>query len=267
MRFATIRIPIGKRVTFREARQSGLLLWPGSGGCIICWFMPAKPFYIEDWWPVVAVTLVALIAFILAVIALLRSRAGGRRGGWHRIRQAGFSLLSLASFAVFGLGSLLILQFRDYHTLTEWEVVGRVKCGPQEKSRMFPLHLTLLANGKDRATHVLDVYGDRWKIGADVIEWKPFMRHLGLTRSFRLARLDGIYHREQDYLERPVTIRRLGAGSDKVWVRLHGGNRPWPYRCFVRSAYTTTISMAPDTDTAYDVVSQKLGLGLRKVDY
>ncbi len=225
--------------------------------------MPAKPFYIEDWWPVVAVSLVALIAFILSVIALLRNRAGRRRSGGHAV----FTIVGFAAFAVFGLGSLLILQFRDYHTLIEWEVVGRVKCGPRGKSRMFPLHLTLLADGKDRATHVLEVYGDRWKIGADVVEWKGFMRYLGLTRSFRLARLDGIYDREQDYLERPVTIRRLGAGSDKVWVRFHKGNRPWPYRYFVRSAYTATISMTPDKDTAYDVVGQKLGLGLRRVDY
>lgn len=228
--------------------------------------MSAKPFYIEDWWPVLALTVVALVIFTIAVISLLRSRARGR-GGRHAIRQWLLVIVGIASFGLFGTGSLVILQFRDYHTLVEWEVVGRVKCGAQNKSRMFPLHFTLLANGQDQSTRILEVYGDQWKIGADVVEWKSFMRHLGLTRSFRLARLDGVYNRERDYLERPVTIERLGAGSDKVWVRFHKGHRPWPYCYFIQSVYTTNVSNRPVVDTLYDVVAQKQGLALRKVDY
>ncbi len=228
--------------------------------------MPAKSFYIEDWWPVLAIAAVALIVFILAVIRFLASRDPRQGGGRKRLRQVVLAGLGLASLVVAGAGTLLLLQFRDYHTLIEWEVVGRVKCGAQARSGMFPLYFTSLAGGQDRATRVFEVYGDGWKIGTDVVEWKPFMRHLGLTRSFRLARLDGTYDRERDYLERPVTIKRLGAGSDKVWVRFHKGQRPWPFCYFIQSVYTTDVSNRP-VGALYDVIGQKQGLALRKVDY
>ena len=238
--------------------------------------MPAKPFYFEDWWLVLVLTALALIVLVLVTIGTLRSRRGpigsgdngGRgRGGRWLLGQSVRLIAGLASLAILVAGSLLLLHFHDYHNLVEWEVVGRVKCGPQAKSGMFPLHFTFLANGQDRATRVFEVYGDQWKIGADVVEWNAFMRHLGLTRSFRLARLDGLYDRERDYLERPVTIKRLGQGSDRVWVRFHKGQRPWPYRYFIRSVYTTDVSNIPVPDTLFDVVGQKQGLALRKVDY
>jgi hypothetical protein len=93
------------------------------------------------------------------------------------------------------------------------------------------------------------------------------MRYLGLRRSFRIVRVKGLYDRERDYLEQPVTSEPIGGGSDRVWLRLHAGERRWPYHYFVKSVYRTSVSGAPTPDYLLDVIGAVDGLALRKAAF
>ncbi len=226
--------------------------------------MPAKNFWIEDWWPVLLIALLSFGWLLFSVISVLSAR--------HKRQKRGLLLVPLAAsipvvFCTLVLAALFLVEFGAYHGLTEWEVVARVKSGTRGRYGEFKLSYTALAGGQDRGSRTFDVYGDSWAVRADFVRWKPFMRHLGLTRSFKFSKLEGVYRRKQDYLEHPLTNETIGRGTDRIWLRAHHGETPWPFRYFIDSAYTAQIS-APLTSTdLYDVIGTKEGLALRKVDY
>ncbi len=226
--------------------------------------MPAKNFWIEDWWPVLLIGVLSFGWLLFSVISILSGR---------RKRQRSIVLLTLliasipVALSTLVLAALFLIEFGAYHTLTEWEVVARVRSGGRGRYGEFKLNYTALANGQERGSRAFDVYGDSWAVRADFVRWKPFLRRLGLTRSFRFSHLRGIYQREQDYLEHPLTSQTIGRGTDRIWQRAHGGQTPWPFRYFIESAYTAAVS-APLTSTdLYDIIGAKEGLALRKVDY
>jgi len=226
--------------------------------------MPAKNFWIEDWWPVLLIAVLSFGWLLFSVISVLSAR--------HKRRKRMVLLAPLAAsipvaISTLVLAVLFLVEFGAYHHLTEWEVVARVKSGARGRYGAFKLNYTALASGQDRGSRAFDVYGDSWEVRADFVRWKPFLRRLGLTRSFKFSRLQGVFQREQDYLEHPLTNETIGHGTDRIWQRAHGGQTPWPFRYFIESAYTATVS-APLTSTdLFDIIGTKEGLALRKVDY
>jgi hypothetical protein len=226
--------------------------------------MPAKNFWIEDWWPVLLIAIVSFGWLLFSVISVLSAR--------HK-RQKRIALVALLAASIpvamstLILAALFLIEFSAYHGLTEWEVVARVKSGGRGRHGESKLNYTALANGQERGSRAFDVYGDSWSVRADFVRWKPFMRHLGLTRSFRFSRLQGVYQREQDYLEHPLTNEAIGRGTDRIWQRAHGGQTPWPFRYFIESAYTASVSGPMTSADLYDIIGTKEGLALRKVDY
>ena len=230
-----------------------------------------RTFWFDDWWPVEALAALGLVVLIAAVIGLLRTRAGARRGRRRSARsllkRASLSFLALLGFLTVIASVVFLFQFGSYHILTEWEVVARVACGKRGALQQFDLQYSTLARGKDRTSRHYEVYGNRWALRADFVQWKGLLRRLGYDRSFKITRLSGAYDREQDYLERPVTSLTLGRGSDRFWIRSHKGGIPWIYRPFIEAVYTSSVSHEPTPGDVYDVVGTKDGLGLRKVDY
>lgn len=226
--------------------------------------MPAKNFWIEDWWPVLLVALLSFGWLLFSVVSVLSGRYKRQK------RTAVLALLAASipvALSTLVLAALFLIEFGAYETLVEWGVVARVKCGTRGHYGEFKLNYTALAKGQERATRTFDVYGDAWAVRADFFRWKPFMRRLGLTRSFKFSRLDGVYHRKQDYLEHPLTNETIGRGTDRIWLRAHGGQSPWPFRYFIDSAYTATVAAPTSSTDLYDVIGTKEGLALRKVDY
>ncbi|MFB3906016.1 MAG: hypothetical protein ACE15E_21435 [Acidobacteriota bacterium] len=226
--------------------------------------MPAKNFWIEDWWPVLAIAVLSFGWLLFSVIAVL----SGRRKRQKRIVLLTVLAASIpVALSTLVLAALLLIEFGAYHTLTEWEVVARVQSGSRGRYGGFKLSYTALAGGQERGSKAFDVYGDSWMVRADFVRWKPFMRHLGLTRSFKFSRLQGVFERQQDYLEHPLTNEVIGRGTDRIWRRAHGRQTPWPFRYFIESAYTAQVS-APTTSTdLYDIIGTKEGLAVRIVDY
>ncbi len=226
--------------------------------------MPAKSFWIDDWWPVLLIGVLSFGWLLFSVISVLSGR--------HKQKKPMLLLALLAAsipvvLSTLILSALFLIEFGAYHTLTEWEVVARVKSGGRGRYGEFKLNYTALAGGQERGSRAFNVYGDSWAVRADFVRWKPFLRRLGLIRSFKFSHLRGIYQREQDYLEHPLTSEVIGRGTDRIWQRAHGRQTPWPLRYFIESAYTAAVS-APLTSTdLYDIVGTKEGLALRKVDY
>jgi len=226
--------------------------------------MPAKNFWMEDWWPVLVIAVLSFGWLLFSVIFVLSAR--------HKRRKRTALLVPLVAsipvaLSTLVLAALFLIEFGAYHQLTEWEVVARVKSGSRGRHGESKLKYTALANGQERGSRDFDIYGDSWAVRADFVRWKPFMRHLGLTRSFKFSRLHGVFQREQDYLEHPLTSETIGRGTDRIWQRAHAGQTPWPFRYFIEAAYTATVS-APTTSTdLYDIIGTKEGLALRKVDY
>jgi hypothetical protein len=230
-----------------------------------------RNFWFEDWWPVELLCLIGLVVLTLAVIGLLRSRARrtrSRAGAMRRrLKTLGFSALAVLGLLTMIGAALFLFQFGSYHTLSEWEVVARVRCSPRGSLGQFNLRYTTLARGKERASRNFEFYGDRWALRADFVEWKGFVRRLGIQRSFKITRLSGVYERQSDYLERPVTDLTLGRGSDRVWLRARKGHFSWPLRHFIRGVYTSVVSSSPAPDELFDIVGTKDGLAARKVTY
>ncbi|RPJ49756.1 MAG: hypothetical protein EHM23_36275 [Acidobacteria bacterium] len=227
--------------------------------------MPAKNFWIEDWWPVLLIALLSFGWLLFSVISVLSASQKRRRK-----RVVFLSLLAASvpvALSILALTILFLVELGAYHGLTEWEVVARVQSGGRGRFGESKLRYTALAGGQERGSKAFDVYGDSWTVRADFIRWKPFMRHLGLTRSFKFSRLQGVYQREQDYREHPLTSETIGRGTDRIWQNAHGGQTPWPFGYFIESAYTASVT-APVTSTdLYDIIGTKEGLALRKVDY
>jgi hypothetical protein len=224
--------------------------------------MPDKSFWLDAWWPVMLVIGLAFVSFLVGLILLLRARTQTRGG-----RQGRAVPLTLGALSLFGLmialtGTIFLFQFGSYRKLSEWEVVARVKCGPRGRIGEYDLEFSLLAGGKVHHSRRYEVFGDRWSLKADVIEWRAPLRALGLHRSIKIIQIESVYDRERDYLERPVT--RLGKGSDRVATKLRQGRRAaWPHRYLVRSAYLTTLSQEPVAEELLDLVGTRDGLALR----
>jgi len=226
--------------------------------------MPAKNFWIEDWWPVLLIALLSFGWLLFSVISVLVQR--------HKRRKRMLFVVPIAAsipvaIAILVLAVLFLVEFGAYHGLTEWEVVARVKSGGQGRYGAFKLDYTALAGGQDRGSKAFEVYGDAWAVRADFVRWKPFMHRLGLTRSFKFSRLHGVFEREQDYLEHPLTNEAIGRGTDRIWQRAHNGQVPWPFGYFIESAYAATVSAPLTSADLYDIIGTKEGLALRKVDY
>ncbi|RPI24489.1 MAG: hypothetical protein EHM61_16980 [Acidobacteria bacterium] len=226
--------------------------------------MPARNFWIGDWWPVLAIGLVSFGLLLFGAIGLLSAR---RKPGRYVLHSAVLAASIPVTFSLLVLSVLFLVQFGSYHTLVEWEVLARVKAGTQSRYGAFKVIYTALASGQERGTRTLDLYGDAWAVRADVIRWKPFMRYLGYDRSLKFTRLQGVFRREQDYLEHPRTNETIGKGTDRIWLRAHRQQAPWPFRYFIESAYTTSVSGSTSSPDLYDIVGTKEGIGLRKVDY
>jgi hypothetical protein len=226
--------------------------------------MPAKNFWIEDWWPVLLIAILSFGWLLFSIISILSGRHQRKKN------RAVLALLAASmpvTLAAVVLAALFLIEFGAYETLTEWGVVARVKCGTRGRYGEFKLNYTALAKGQERGSRTFDVYGDAWAVRADFVRWKPFMRHLGLTRSFKFSRLDGIYERKQDYLEHPLTSETIGRGTDRIWLRARNRETPWPFRYFIDSVYTATVSARTSSTDLYDVIGTKEGLALRKVTY
>lgn len=230
-----------------------------------------RTFWFDDWWPIEALAAVGLILLIVGVILLLQTRAltrhHRRRSARSALKQLALSALALLGFLAVIASVVFLFRFGSYHRLTEWEVVARVECGKQGALKQFDLQYSTLARGKERTSRQYEVYGDRWALRADFVQWKGLIRRLGYDRSFKITHLSGVYQRDQDYLERPVTSLTLGRGSDRFWIRWHKGGIPWIYRPFIDSVYTCSLSHEPTSGDIYDIVGAKEGLGLRKVNY
>jgi hypothetical protein len=226
--------------------------------------MAAKNFWIEDWWPVLLIGVLAFGWLLFSVISVLSAR--------HK-KQKRILLLTLltastpVALSFLGLALLFLIEFGAYHTLTEWEVVARVKSGHMGRYGEHKLIYTALAGSQERGSRELDVYGDSWAVRADFVRWKPFVRYLRLTRSFKLSYLRGVYQHQQDYLEHPLTSEVIGRGTDRIWQKAHVGQTPWPFRYFIESAYTVEVSGSTSSTDIYDIIGTKEGLALRKVDY
>ncbi|HXK62216.1 MAG TPA: hypothetical protein PLP42_20205 [Acidobacteriota bacterium] len=226
--------------------------------------MPAKSFWIDDWWPILLIGLLSLGLLIFCVISLLAAR---RKPGRRSARLFLVFPSIPVALVLIVTSAVLLFQFGSYRKLTEWEVLARIQPGTPGKYGEFKLTYTALANGQERGSRALDMFGDFWELRADVIRWKSFMRPLGFNRSLKLTRLRGVFCREQDYLEHPLTDEVIGKGTDRVWLRARQGEAPWPYCYFIDSVYTSTVRGELTSPDLYDIIGAKEGLGLRKVDY
>jgi hypothetical protein len=224
--------------------------------------MPGKSFWFDAWWPVVVIAGLAFVIFLLGVILLLWAHSAPRGRRRRSLAPAVFGILSLTGLAVALTGGVLLFQFGSYRKLNEWEVVARISCSARGRIGDYDIEYISLAAGKVHNSRRYGAFGDRWSLGADVIEWAGPLRPLGLHRSIKITQIEGVYDRAQDYLERPVT--RLGSGSDRFALKVRQANRPpWPYCYLVRSAYTTSVSQEPVPGELFDVIGTRDGLALR----
>ena len=122
---------------------------------------------------------------------------------------------------------------------------------------LMNVQLTLYdSNGHVTTMPPQAVYGDRWILEADVLEFNPWLNVLGIHSGYRLTRLEGFY--DDSNLERTAqhTVVDLNGGNNGSFKTLQ--EQAWTSP-FIKGAYGSATFLYPDGKT-YNVFMSQDGL-------
>lgn len=223
----------------------------------------------------------------MALIGLAGALATLLSGGWLIFRLARkiprfrpekplspMGLTRIASaFCVAGFGSAIFFlcfailsQFYAYQALTATELVGELECLRELGPRRFDILYTPIEDGVKGAPIRVELTGDQWLVGADLLRWKPFMNYLGFQTSFKITRLEGRYLTATDQRIRPITAYDLNGGTDAVWLALYRGRSVWPYGQLVDAVYGSAAYQLLREGSGFQILVGNSGLIARPLD-
>ncbi|HEY7419630.1 MAG TPA: hypothetical protein VH593_30905 [Ktedonobacteraceae bacterium] len=111
-------------------------------------------------------------------------------------------------------------------------------------------------NGHATTLRPQAVYGDRWMLDADVVEFYPWLNVLGIHSGYKLIRLEGFY--DDSNLERTAqhTVIDLNGGDNGSFKAMQ--EQAWTSP-FIKGGYGSSTFLYPDGRT-YNVFMSQNGL-------
>jgi hypothetical protein len=195
----------------------------------------------------IAITAVAVVGVVLALLGFRRLWAGGFVVGSLE-GLTGLLLLTLAALA-----AAVGLNLRTYDRLTHEIPVATVSfqaLGDQRFSAVL-----VPAGGR---TLVFDVYGDEWQLDARILKWRGIATVLGFDTIYRLDRFAGRYRSAAQERSGRRSVHSLSdePGLD-VWAWTHRYPRWLPW---VDAVYGSATYMPMVAGATYRVTASPTGL-------
>ncbi|MBI2192774.1 MAG: hypothetical protein HYU36_12400 [Planctomycetes bacterium] len=220
------------------------------------------------WWPLYALGAAGLLLALvpsawLAWRVTLRFRDRAHQNlapapGLARILLA-FTASCLGS-VLFALAVCLAVHFHGYQSLTSRHLAAEIECLGTLGPESFEVLFTPVRDGERDAPRRFVLKGDQWSIGADVLQWRPFMHALGFHTVYKVTRLEGRYLLASGQARKPITAYDLNGGTDAAWLGLYQGGRTWPYRYFVEAVYGNAVYQFPEVGSVYKIYVTASGL-------
>lgn len=214
------------------------------------------------WWWIIPAVVAGLGVIILfsGLGALFRGRIFS--GGTGAILGGG-------AVAAAAIAALIGLNIQTYSRLTYERPVATIHL-----RQLAPQHFEAtviqppLAEGGAARSGVYPLYGDEWRIEAQVLKWKPWANVLGLDTQYRLDRLSGRYRSIEQELTGQRSVHPLAGGDqpDALPWRVDVWDAARRYRRYVDAVDTLYGGAAymPMADNArYEVWITQSGLVAR----
>ncbi len=236
--------------------------------------------WLEYWWPLALIGGVGLLTaascygwIFFQCISVLRQRLkrrsrpvseSGQPGATRR--PVGFFRLAAAltagslGLALFSLVFALLSQIYAYRALTAIELVGELQCEEKLGPRQYLVRYTPIESGRRLESHRVELRGEQWVVGADILRWRPFMGYLGFHASYKVTRLEGRYLTAADQRSEPITAHDLGGGTDTFWLTLYRQEQLWPYSLLIDSVYGSAVYQFLEPDSAFEIFIGRDGL-------
>ena len=181
-----------------------------------------------------------------------RWRKHRRRFRWKR-GTGGVLMLILALFLLW-----LTFSIQSYLGLTNDVKVAQVHAQTFEND---PQHMsvsltTLDNNGKQIASKVYSMNGDRWQLECTMVKFPSWMNIFGIHSSYKLTRLEGTYSDPNLESTSKHTVVTLNGGDGDFFKTVY--KQAWTSP-FVDAAYGNAVFQPADSQT-YDVYVSQTGL-------